>query len=69
MANMVGDLFQLGDETVHLVAVRKRQFAGDEIDRLDTVRALIDRRNARITQIARGSRLLDEAHAAMHLNA
>ena len=64
-----GHGFQFGNEATHMRAIRERQLAGDEIDRLDAVGALIDRGDPGVAQIARGTRLLDKAHAAMDLNA
>ena len=43
--------------------------AGDEVDGLDGVGALIDRRDADVAEELRRAGLLDEAHAAMHLHA
>ena len=50
-------------------ALRKRQLAGDEVDRLDAVGALVDRGNARVAVMLRRAGLLDVAHAAVHLHA
>ena len=53
----------------HRVAARERQLARDEVDRLDAVGALVDRRDAGVAQMLRRAGLLDEAHAAMDLHA
>ena len=58
-----------GDLRPHRLAARERQLAGDEIDGLDAVGALVDRRDARIAQVLRRAGLLDIAHAAMDLHA
>ena len=47
----------------------ERELAGDEIGGLDTVRAFVNRRNARIAPVLCGPSFLDEAHAAMDLDA
>ena len=62
-------LAELGDIAEHVLAAGLRQLAGDEVDRLDAVGAFIDRRNAGVAIEARRPGLLDEAHAAMHLDA
>ena len=43
------------------VAAGERQLAHDEVDRLDAVGALVDRRDARIAQMLRGAGLLDDS--------
>ena len=48
---------------------RERQLALHEIDRLNAVGALVDRRDPRVAHVLGRARLLDIAHAAMHLNA
>ena len=45
-----------------------RQLAADEVERLNAVGALVDRRDAGIAQMLGRAGLLDEAHAAEHLN-
>ena len=42
--------------------------AADEVLRLDEIRALIDRTDARIAIDLRGFAIVDEAQAAMHLH-
>ena len=59
----------LSDERRHGFAAVAREFAADQIIRLDAVRSLIDRCNSRVAQVLRGTRFLDIPHAAMHLNA
>ena len=68
-ADRRGAFAKLGDEAEHMLAAGLRQLAGDEVDRLDAVGALIDRRDAGVAIEARRAGLLDEAHAAMHLHA
>ena len=60
---------KFGDVAVHMLAARLRQLAHDEVDRLDAVGAFVDRRDAGVAKSAGGAGLLDEAHAAMHLDA
>ncbi len=55
----------LGDDA----ALAERQLAGHEVDRLDAVGALVDRRDARVAEHLRRAGLLDVAHAAMDLDA
>ena len=47
----------------------KRQLALHEIDRVDAIRAFVNRGDTRITHMLRRAGLLDEAHAAMDLDA
>ncbi len=47
----------------------KRQLALDEVDRLDAIGALVNRRDARIAHVLRRAGLFDEAHAAVDLDA
>ena len=44
-----------------------RQLAADQVDGLDAVGALVDRRDAGVAVVLRRAGLLDEAHAAVHL--
>ena len=60
---------QRGDLSAHRRPAVQRQLAGDEIDRLDAVGALVDAENPRVAHELRRTRLLHEAHAAMHLHA
>jgi hypothetical protein len=53
----------------HRIPAGSRQLAGDEIDRLNAVGALVDREDAGIAQMLRRAGLLDEPHAAMDLHA
>ena len=53
----------------HRFAARQRQLAGHQVDRLDAVGAFVDRKDPGIAQVLGGAGLLDEAHAAVHLNA
>ena len=46
----------------------ERHLAADEIVRLDTGRALVDRGDPRIAQVLRRAGLFDEAHAAVDLH-
>ena len=62
------DATQLSDEGRKRLPARQRQLAGDEVDRLDAVRPLVDLRHARVTVELSDARLLDEPHAAMHLD-
>src|SRR5215472_7413507 len=59
----------LADIGRHRRAARKREFARDQVDRLDAIGAFVDRSDARVAIVLRGARLLDVAHAAMHLHA
>ena len=52
---------------MHMLAAAERQFARHQIDRLDAVGAFVDRRDARVAIERRRAGLLDEPHAAMHL--
>ena len=63
------DRAHVGDLALQGCAARKRQLALDEVDRLDAVRSLVDRGDARIAEILRRARLFDEAHAAVDLHA
>ena len=60
---------QFGEIGLDRLAAKKRQLAGDEIDRLNAVGALVDRGDARVAIKLRRAGFLDEAHAAMHLHA
>ena len=60
---------RLGDEAPHRFAAVARHLAHHQVDRLDAVGALVDRRDADVAQHLRGAGLLHEAHAAMHLDA
>lgn len=51
-----------GGASVHV------QLAADQVDRLDGVRALVDRRDPRIAQMLGRAGFLDITHAAMHLD-
>src|SRR6185295_10357965 len=51
------------EQRPHRCAAVGGKLAGDEIDRLDTVGALIDRGDARVAGMLRGAGFLDEAHA------
>ncbi len=62
-------LVQFVDIAVNLRTAGLRQFSQNKVDRLDAVGAFVDRRDARVAQETGGARLLDEAHAAMHLKA
>ena len=53
----------------HGGAVGELQLAGDEVDRLDAVGALVDGEDAGVAEMLRGAGLLDVADAAMHLDA
>ena len=46
-----------------------RDLAADQVVRLDAGRAFVDRRDARIAHVLRGAGFLDEAHAAVDLDA
>ena len=59
MSNLVADGFAVG----------QRQLALHEVDRVDAVRAFVDRRDAGIAHMLGRPGLLDEAHAAMDLDA
>src|SRR5215468_9260803 len=59
----------LADVGAHRGAAGERKLAGDQVDRLDAVRSLVDRRDARIAQMLCGAGLLHVAHAAVHLHA
>ena len=63
------DAAQFGEIALDRLAAKKRQLAGDEIDRLNAVGALVDRGDARVAIKLRRTGFLDEAHAAMHLHA
>ena len=65
----VDDVSDFVDIGVDRRAAGERELAGDEIDRLNAVGALVDRRNARVAQMLGGAGLLDVAHAAVHLHA
>ncbi len=49
-------------------ALVARQLAADQIVGLNAGGSLVNRRDAGIAKKLRGARLLDEAHAAVHLN-
>ena len=51
------------------LAAIARDLAADEVVRLDAGGALVDRGDPRVAQVLRGARLLDVAHAAVHLHA
>ena len=68
-AELAHDAAQLLDMRGDRGAAGQRQFARDQIDRLDAVGAFIDRGDPRIAEMLRGAGLLDEAHAAVHLHA
>ena len=59
LSNLVADGFAVG----------QRQLALHEIDRVDAVRAFVDRRDAGIAHVLGRPGLLDESHAAMDLDA
>src|SRR5262245_5885295 len=59
----------LADVGAHRGAAGERQLARDQVDRLDAVGALVDRRDARIAVMLSGAGLLHVAHAAVHLHA
>ena len=59
----------IGMASEHGNEVVLRELARDEVDGLDAVRALVDRRDAGVAQMLDRPRLLDEAHAAMDLDA
>ena len=63
------DRAHLGDERHHGGARLAPDLAADEVVGLDAGGALVDRGDARVAQVLRGARLLDEAHAAVHLDA
>ena len=48
---------------------RASELAADEVDGLDAVGAFVDRRDAGVAEMLGGAGLLDEAHAAVHLDA
>ena len=50
-------------------AASSGKLATGEVRRLDAGRAFIDRRDAGVAQRLRRARVLDEAHAAVHLDA
>ena len=52
----------------HGRALRKRNLARHQVDRLNAVGAFVDRGNAGIAIVLSGSGLLDVAHAAMDLH-
>ena len=57
-----------GEEVVDDAAASHRQLAADEVDRLDAVGALVDRRDADVAVVLGDAGLLDEAHAAVDLD-
>ena len=59
----------VGDECRDGGATVAQQLAADQVDRLDAVRALVDRGDARVAVELRDARLLDVAHAAVDLDA
>ncbi|MNJ30555.1 hypothetical protein D3C77_251550 [compost metagenome] len=59
----------LGDESLGRFAAVHRQLAADQIHGLDAVGAFVDRGDAGVAIILSRAGLLDEAHAAVHLNA
>src|SRR5271165_1036103 len=61
-------LFETGDESGDRLSAIGGKLARDEVNGLYAVRALIDRRDARVAVMLRGARLFDEAHTAMHLD-
>ena len=50
-------------------ALPHSELATSEVDRLDAVGALVDRGDAGVAEMLRSAGLLDEAHAAVDLNA
>ena len=58
----------LRQRVAHRPALVAAQLAADQIRRLDTVGALINRGDAHIAQVLCGARLLDVAHAAVNLH-
>ena len=65
----VNDAVQLAEICLDHRAAVQRQLAGDEVDRLDAVGALVDRGDARVTIELRHAGLLDKTHAVTHLHA
>ena len=61
--------FHVADQRSRVHPLVACQLAPDQVVGLDAGRALVDRGDARIAQILRGAGLLDEAHAAVHLDA
>ena len=59
----------VGEQRAHRVTAIAGELAADEIVRLDAGGALVDGRDAHVAHVLRGARLLDEAHAAVHLHA
>ncbi len=59
---------ELAEKRPHRRATVTRQFAGDEINHLNPVGALVNRRNPNIAQMLRRPGFLYKPHAAMHLN-
>ena len=71
----MADLPQISIERPHLIEQQLdgcslfiRDFAAYQIVGLDSRSALVDRRDSRIAQILRGTRFLDETHAAVDLH-
>src|SRR4029079_16956214 len=56
-------------EKVERRSTVEAEFAAHEVGGLDAVRALIDRSDPRDAEVLGGASLLDETHAAMHLDA
>ena len=56
------------DQRGHRRTLLHRQLAADQVGGLDAGGALVDRRDAGVAQVLRHAGLLDEAHAAMHLD-
>ena len=53
----------------HHGAAGQRHLAHRQVDRLDAVGAFVDRGDPRVAKMLRRAGLLDEAHAAVHLDA
>src|SRR3954470_8623234 len=60
---------QLVEIAAHHRAAHHWNLARDQINRLNTVGALVDLRDSRIAVMLRDAGLLDEAHASVHLHA
>jgi hypothetical protein len=66
---LAGGLLHARDQRERGLALLAPDLAPDEVVRLDAGGAFVDRGDARVAQVLRGARLLDEAHAAVDLDA
>ena len=64
-----GGFAHFGEQCRHRLALVAGELTASEVAGLDAVGALVDRRDPRVAQMLGRTRLLDVAHAAMHLDA